>query len=394
MATMTPEEKQILDRARLYIRQKEYEKARRLLERIPFNPTAEKWLAKLEQVAPPSAQSAESEQGNAPLRERALPPDAHPKYKRPNDPPNDPMQQMAFFGIGSAVVIAWNWRSLGRPDLMTDSYLGQLILVVVLFCNLIFVGVTTTNEDYSALRLPAFALLLMVGVAQMFYPYFLQMMQREGYRHYLAKKADLNALATYHYPWLTGFMVYFGVVTALASVIVILAQTDLQSLVNFDQEKLYDINGIQFETIGAWREENPHDCNNSVALCLISVNRGNSRFSVARINDTFGVSLPDYHAGVYRNLALNYETDHQKEEQRQINNTTAICTEFYANENDNPEAYIYFYMCHLSVGGDYYQVMARSGAFTREGSRELYYDLRDEFETMINTVIITREQGV
>lgn len=53
---MTPEEKQILIQAREFLKEKRYDEARRLLKRIPDNPKAAEWLAKLNTL--PAQQSA------------------------------------------------------------------------------------------------------------------------------------------------------------------------------------------------------------------------------------------------------------------------------------------------------------------------------------------------
>src|SRR5688572_15896043 len=50
----------ILQKAKALIQQKQYAQARKLLHGIPNNPTARKWLAKLDEIAPPPKQTGGS----------------------------------------------------------------------------------------------------------------------------------------------------------------------------------------------------------------------------------------------------------------------------------------------------------------------------------------------
>lgn len=55
-------EEQVLQEAKQLIQQRHYEQARKLLRQLPKNETAQKWLVKLEALAPPSAQELTTRQ--------------------------------------------------------------------------------------------------------------------------------------------------------------------------------------------------------------------------------------------------------------------------------------------------------------------------------------------
>jgi uncharacterized protein YqgQ len=63
-----PREK--LEQAQQFLKNKQYSQARQLLETIPTDPTAQKWLSKLDQIAPKNSESDKLSQANLLLRQK------------------------------------------------------------------------------------------------------------------------------------------------------------------------------------------------------------------------------------------------------------------------------------------------------------------------------------
>ena len=100
--------------AKELIQEKRYSEARSLLDTIPNDPTAQKWLTKLDQIATP------------PRRHSLIP-----------SPPPPPMayhnQQPADRGFSA--------YDLDRANARMKSYTGAVVIVLVLYCLLFIPGV-------------------------------------------------------------------------------------------------------------------------------------------------------------------------------------------------------------------------------------------------------------
>jgi len=103
--------------AREFIQEKRYGEARTLLETMPDEPTAQKWLAKLAKVATP------------PRRQRSVIP----------APP--PLPASAYANQSAMSNRGYTAYDLDRSNARMKSYTGAVVIVMVLYCVFFIPGI-------------------------------------------------------------------------------------------------------------------------------------------------------------------------------------------------------------------------------------------------------------
>ena len=150
---MEPEEKQQLSQVKELIQQKRFDDARLILQSMPFNETAQKWLEKLDQVT---------------VQQRA----AIPGTNEPSQvkDPFKPLNPSMYFGVrlffiagmvlGPLAVgfFALNWKRLGKPEWSLETFLLGVFLGVGAVASLALMLAGVVDETVGLIAALLFAL--------------------------------------------------------------------------------------------------------------------------------------------------------------------------------------------------------------------------------------------
>lgn len=197
---MDAQEKKYLLRAKQYIQDKQYHKARALLSSIPQNPIAADWLKKLDQLSPTPAFASQAPAADATTATGL--PARKPQPKLPHGKPWNPRNSWissSFFvgGMFSSFVIlmflAFNWRRLGKPQWVMETILmgvlllaGGITLLILLVTDVLLLPI----EIGTVLVVACF-----VGI--IIFTYYIMELQNGAYKKWAA--GDIQGMLDHQY---------------------------------------------------------------------------------------------------------------------------------------------------------------------------------------------------
>ena len=214
-----------LERARELLQQKQYPQARALLKTID-HPTALKWLAKLDEIAPERPVAPSFNPVSNEIR-AANTVESPPRYKPWN--PNF-IGGMTFFATSfvSGTALSLNWRRLGKPDylaptlLLTFALPGLVVLVLLTLMN------SATRTGVNAISTFPIAFIVMLSAsANLFFIFGVTALQYRGYKAW-QKHGDI-ALQQYKYPVYQYSAIFVGSAVLFALVASVILWSDLEA---------------------------------------------------------------------------------------------------------------------------------------------------------------------
>jgi hypothetical protein len=220
-----------LETARDLIRQRQYEQARALLKTVD-HPTAAKWLAKLDEIAPesplPPAPKTTVRAAMTP-RPQVDRGDSLPEYKPWN--PNF-LGTMTFFltSFVSGTALSLNWRRLGKPDYLAPTLLLTFAMPGLALLVIYTLVTTATRTGAEALgTFPAVVILMLSATANIFFIFGVATLQNGGYKAW--KKHGSAALQQYKYPVYQISAIFAGLAVLFALVASVFLWSDIKARV-------------------------------------------------------------------------------------------------------------------------------------------------------------------
>lgn len=178
----------VLQQVKQYITAKEYDKARELLLTID-HPKREEWLQRL-------AQSKQQQKA-----------DNRPK---PWNPGWFSAMAIIMTPLVSSFILAWNWRRFGKKEWVLPTIMGYIAILTVLITSFGILPNLAGRFEGTVLaqRYFAAAIIVLLAMANFFYPFYIGGQQGRAYK--LMQQKGLDAALSYQYNWGRGTLFYIG----------------------------------------------------------------------------------------------------------------------------------------------------------------------------------------
>lgn len=372
-----PTEQEILQRAKQLIIAKNYQQARQMLLTISHHATAQKWLTKLDEIAPiePTFASDIRFPSSDINRDTSS---QQPKTKHPisNINPWNPSTGFMFlFFFAPAVLIFFplNWRRLGKPEWALETFLIGVLTFGALISGLLIEAVKLDSDSSLGI-----GLIIVSMAANTGFWTSVGSLQADAYKKWI-KARDPVTLVNHSYNFTravlttVGLMI-FGIVVGVYFV------NQNQKMTTFEDELLT----VEYRG-SLWEKGTPDDiefCRPQPESCMLIL--GQKPFeqtiiviSAYPINPAFGIESLDTTWWQQVQAAYPYEINPPVYEPIEFGGLTGFVREFAAPEDDE---YFYYRIINVIHEDHFVQIQAWSP------SPASFDEARDEIMKVIDTV--------
>jgi hypothetical protein len=365
----SPQAKDYLLQARDLINQKRYTEARAVLMNIPADPTAQKWLAKLDTIAAPPLPSPVM----TPLLAEAPPIPSLPAWaaKPPKDPSSIAMWWIFFIPV-AIVKYARNWERLGKPDWVWPTALFWLLLYACgVFSAILF-------SQWASSNVMVFGLTSLLGMTNVAFWVIIGHLQERAYKTWKATRnpeALLNHVHKFDKTIAATLVICPLIGIGIAAALWYEAQPDrfqnghfsVGYESNWDKESSDNVGFCQEYDNGCFLVLMDQPFENTI-IVFVERPLGNQRWDLEGAEqsgwDFSWAGVPGL------DIAARYETE--------IGGAPAICREFsYPQEDDEP---LYAQWCVVLYGQSWYEISAWAA------NANIYEDDRDKIMDVINSI--------